>query len=42
MVSQIPQIYLKDTLDECFGNLGPFFLSAIINGGVLKYCMIDS
>lgn len=41
MVSQILQIYLEDTVDESLESVDPFFLSVIINGGVLKNCMID-
>lgn len=42
LVSQIPQIYLEDIVGESPENVDPFFLSVIINGGVLKNCMIDS
>ena len=42
VVSQIPQMFLDNSVNECMGNVEPFFLSILVNGKTLKNCMIDS
>ena len=41
-MSQIPQIFLDNSINQCLGNVEPFFLSILVNGKTLKNCMIDS
>lgn len=40
-MSQIPQMYLDNSSVAYIENIDPFFLSLIINGKILKNCMID-
>lgn len=42
IVSQIPQIFLGDSLVSHIEDIDPLFLSLIINQKTLKNCMIDS
>ena len=42
VVSQIPLMYLNDSVNWCLQNADPFLLSIIINGKTLKHYMIDS
>ena len=41
VVSQIPPMYLDESINQCEQDIDPFFLSVIIKGHVLKNCMID-
>lgn len=36
VVSQIPQIFLDNSVNQCLGNVEPFFLSILVNGKTLK------
>lgn len=42
VVSQIPPMYLETTPTPYIEDIDPFFLSLVVNGKVLKNCMIDS
>ena len=42
VVSQIPQMILDISINECLGSVEPFFMSILVNGKTLKNCMIDS
>ena len=42
VVSQIPQMFLDNSVNECLGNVKPFFLSILVNDTTLKNFLIDS
>lgn len=42
VVSQIPQMFLDNFVNQCLENIEPFFLSILVNDKTLKNCMIDS
>ena len=42
VVSQIPPMYLDNSVNQCLGSVEPFLLSIFINGKTLKNCIIDS
>ena len=35
-------MFLDSSINECLGNVEPFFLSILVNGKMLKNYMIDS
>jgi predicted aspartyl protease len=41
-MSQIPQMYLDNSSTTYIEDIDRFFLSLVINGRILKNCMIDS
>ena len=41
VVSQISQMFLDNSMNQCLGRVGLFFLSIIVNRKSLKNCMID-
>ena len=41
-VSQIPRMFLENSVNMCLGSVKPFFLSILVNGKTLRNCMIDS
>ena len=42
VVSQIPQIFLDSSVNECLGSVESFLLSILVNGKTLKNWMINS
>lgn len=41
-MSQIPPMYLDDSVNQCLGSVDHFFLTIIINRKTLKNYMVDS
>ena len=42
VVSQIPQMFLDNSANQCLGSVEPFFLSILVNGRTIRNFMIDS